>query len=346
MYGNDPTQPRAVIPVRMTVTGGGQEDEIFADGFDGSGSGNAATIAQTTDSTPVVLNSAACGNDDDQTTADNQYWRRYYFGEYGISSAAEVASVDVSVEQTSGTPSLTVTLYTIPHSVTVDTIDPTQLTQIGQATITVPSGATMTSVNVPIAGTVSDTVAHDLVVEVSTDDFRDGHVVLHRFDQLGGNPSQFPQLRGLWSLRADQAQRHRLCRHAHHRGRQRSLLIASVRSSRRVGGAETLLCLRRAAHSRPTGMAASTQDFSQFPRLFPQARSCHAAGEQVVAPARRGFSDAPRHHLGHSGRTCSPVDVAFAHSAMANDAAASPYKYVLPKGVRPDASTGAQLITC
>ena len=146
-------------------------DRIFANGFDADGNGGgSATLSQTTDMVPVALNSAACGHSADGTTADNQYWRRYYFREYAVTSAASVASVDVSVEQTMGAPNLTVTLYTIPHSVTLDTIDLGQLTQIGQASVLSPVNATLTSVNVPVSGTVSDTVGTDLVVEVSTDD--------------------------------------------------------------------------------------------------------------------------------------------------------------------------------
>jgi len=65
---------------------------------------------------------------------------------------------------------MTVTLYTIPHTVTVDTIDIGQLTPIGQAVVTSPVNAMLTSVTVPVTGTVADTVGNDLVVEVSTDD--------------------------------------------------------------------------------------------------------------------------------------------------------------------------------
>lgn len=146
-------------------------DRIFADGFDGSGAGGgSAALAETTDMTPVAQNSVACGHSSDGTTADNQYWRRYYFSDYQLTSAVDVSSVDVSVEQTTGAPNMTVTLYTTPHSVTVDTIDLSQLTQIGQATVAAPANAALTSINVPVSGTVADTVGTDLVVEVSTDD--------------------------------------------------------------------------------------------------------------------------------------------------------------------------------
>jgi len=174
IYGNDPAQSRAALPVSFTVTQGGPADEIFVDGFDSSGGGtggNSTILAQSTDTTPVAQNSIACGNNADGTTADNQYWRRYAFDEYGVTTAADVASADVSVEQTTGAPTMTVTLYTTPHAVTADTIDVSQLTQIGQTTVAAPANASLTSVNVPIIGTIADTVGSDLVVEVSTDDF-------------------------------------------------------------------------------------------------------------------------------------------------------------------------------
>ncbi|MEP7043170.1 MAG: DUF4394 domain-containing protein [Dokdonella sp.] len=172
VYGNDLSHSRIAIPVSLTVNPAGPVDEIFQDGFDGSGGGTGGTtaIAQTTDTTPVAQNSAACGDNTAGTTADNQYWRRYYFSEYALPTPASVASVDVSVEQTAGAPNVTVTLYTIPHSAAVDTIDLSQLTQIGQAVVASPANAAMTTLNVPVTGTVTDTTANDLVVEVSTDD--------------------------------------------------------------------------------------------------------------------------------------------------------------------------------
>jgi len=144
-------------------------DSIFANGFEGGTTGP-ATLSQVTDSTPVAQNSIACGHQDESTTTENQYWRRYYFADYAITGAIHVNSVDVSIEQVLGTPNLTVTLYTIPHTITVDTIDVGQLTQIGQVVVTTPPDAMMTSVNVPITGTIADTNGNDLVVEVSTDD--------------------------------------------------------------------------------------------------------------------------------------------------------------------------------
>jgi len=170
IYSNDPAHSRIAIPVHLAVTDSGPADTIFADGFDGSGGGGGtAVLAQTSSTTPIQGNSVAC-NDGSGTTSDNQYWRRYAFAEYGIASTASVSSVDVSIEQTAGAPSVTVTLYTIPHAVAADTIDLAELTEVGAATVPAPADAALTSFNVAVAGTIVDTTSSDLVVEVSTPD--------------------------------------------------------------------------------------------------------------------------------------------------------------------------------
>jgi hypothetical protein len=142
----------------------GVSDRVFADAFE-----SRVVLAQTTDTLPVAQNSIACAHNDG-TTTENQYWRRYAFGEHGVTTAASVTGVDLAVEHSTGAPNMTVTLYTIPHSVTADTIDVGQLTQIGQAVMASPADALLALVSVPVTGTVADTVGNDLVVEVSTDD--------------------------------------------------------------------------------------------------------------------------------------------------------------------------------
>jgi len=195
---------------------------IFSDGFDTGGNGGGTVIlAQTTDSTPVSQNSVACSDSAYGTTADNHYWRRYSFSDYAVASAASVTSMDISVQQTTAAPTLTVTLYTIPHSVVVDTIDLVQLRQIGLATLAAPSNAALTSVNVPVAGTVADTVGSDLVVDVSTDN----RSVNGTAFCIGSTPSAethpgLPQLDRMRAFDSDSHRRRRFPEHAHHPGRQ------------------------------------------------------------------------------------------------------------------------------
>ncbi|THD13406.1 hypothetical protein B1808_08485 [Pseudofulvimonas gallinarii] len=130
--------------------------------------GAGLTLSQNTSTVPMSAHSIACGASG--TTADNVFLRRFYFDEHpGLEGGADITSVDVSVEVVNlADVQATVQLYTVPSSTPVDTIPAlSSLTQIGTHTVTIPVGTALTSVNVPVTGTVSDTTANDLVVAVS-----------------------------------------------------------------------------------------------------------------------------------------------------------------------------------
>ncbi|HET9048340.1 MAG TPA: GEVED domain-containing protein [Chiayiivirga sp.] len=126
----------------------------------------AGDLSQMADNTPGDQG-VSCN--DGSTTDANSWWRRFYFNEHSfVAASTEVTKVTIStgsVDVAGGLPS-TINLYTIPHSVAVDTIDIGQLTLIGTASFTA-SGA-LTSIDVPVTGEISDTVAMDLVVEWTT----------------------------------------------------------------------------------------------------------------------------------------------------------------------------------
>jgi len=128
----------------------------------------ATDISQMADNTPGD-EGVSCGTQG-ASTADNSWWRRFYFNEHpAVGSSAAIESVTIStgsIDVTGGLPS-TINLYTIPHSVTVDTINTAQLTLIGTANFT--ASGSLTSITVPVTGTVADTVGMDLVVEWHTD---------------------------------------------------------------------------------------------------------------------------------------------------------------------------------
>jgi hypothetical protein len=103
------------------------------------------------------------------STADNSWWRRFYFSEYpGVGASMNVNSVTISSGSTgpTGLP-ITINLYTIPHGTPIDTIPTASLTLIGSGTGTIDSG--LLSVTIPVSGAVADTVGTDLVVEYHTD---------------------------------------------------------------------------------------------------------------------------------------------------------------------------------
>ncbi|HUD41558.1 MAG TPA: GEVED domain-containing protein [Dokdonella sp.] len=147
--------------------------------------GTAVDISQTASNAPEALNGVGCGSGDVATgsTADNSWWRRFYFDEHSISGSAQINTVTVATEAGPNMP-VTINVYTIPSSVAVDTIPTAQLTLIGTGTGTV--GGTLTTTTVPITGaTIADTSAVDLVVEYHVDGVPAGSGRLFP----GGNPS-------------------------------------------------------------------------------------------------------------------------------------------------------------
>lgn len=131
--------------------------------------GTTVDISQTASNAPEADNGVGCGSGDVATgsTADNSWWRRFYFSEHGISGSTQVNTVTVASEVGPTMP-VTINVYTIPSSVAVDTIPTAQLTLIGTGTGTV--GGTLTTTTVPITGaTIADTSGVDLVVEYHVD---------------------------------------------------------------------------------------------------------------------------------------------------------------------------------
>ncbi|MBN8727195.1 MAG: DUF11 domain-containing protein, partial [Xanthomonadales bacterium] len=129
----------------------------------------ATDISQMDDNSPGD-EGVACNLNDGTGVSDNSWWRRFYFNEHAnVGASANVVSVTISTGSTTlpgGVPS-TINLYTIPHSVTVNTIPTGQLTLIGTANFT--ATGSLQAITVPVTGAITDTVGKDLVVEWHTD---------------------------------------------------------------------------------------------------------------------------------------------------------------------------------
>lgn len=126
------------------------------------------SISQMADNTAGTTG-ASCGVQGAPGTTANSWWRRFYFSEYPqVGATAHVASVTIASGEpgANGVP-VSVNLYTIPHSTTVDTIPTAALTPIGSGSGTIDSG--YVTATIPVAGDVDDTVAKDLVVEYHID---------------------------------------------------------------------------------------------------------------------------------------------------------------------------------
>jgi|GEM_PF-5424211 len=131
--------------------------------------GTAVDISQTASNAPITANGVGCGSGSGATgsTADNSWWRRFYFNEHSISGSVQINTVTVATESGPNMP-VTINVYTIPASVPVDTIPTAQLTLIGTGTGTV--GGTLTTTTVPITGgLVDDATGKNLVVEYHVD---------------------------------------------------------------------------------------------------------------------------------------------------------------------------------
>ncbi len=165
-----PVGTAASVAMRPAVVSTGSETLVMSDRPVARGHAieivEDTQISQMTDNTPVSPNGISCGTTG-VNTADNSWWRRFYFNEHpAVGSSASITAVTVAVESGPNVPA-TINLYTIPHSVTVDTIPAAQLTLIGSTTTTI--GGTLTSVTIPVTGTVADTANQDLVVEYHID---------------------------------------------------------------------------------------------------------------------------------------------------------------------------------
>lgn len=140
------------------------------------------TISQMQDNT-IGNDGVGCGDNGEtdpaaESTADNSWWRRFYFDEHPeVGASANVASVTIGAGQNGSglvitAMPVTINLYTIPHSTPVDTISRDALTLIGTGTGTIDSGNV--TATIPVTGAVDDTVANDLVVEFHVDGNQDG----------------------------------------------------------------------------------------------------------------------------------------------------------------------------
>lgn len=126
-------------------------------------------MAQMQDNTPVSGNGVACTvGTNPGATRDTSWWRRFYFSEHPLVGAStQIDAVTIASERGPVIP-VTINVYTMPRSVTSETIDTEQLTLIGSGRGSV--GGTLALSRIALYNTVVvDTNANDLVVEYHID---------------------------------------------------------------------------------------------------------------------------------------------------------------------------------
>jgi len=125
-------------------------------------------LTQSGSMTITIGNSVSCN--DGGLHTDNYYYRRFDLDtNFAATGNVTIASVDVGVEQatgTGGTQPLTVNLYAIPNASTLTVAN--LGSPIGTANISLPDGGGVLQ-NVAVAGSLNG-LTHDLVVEVYSPD--------------------------------------------------------------------------------------------------------------------------------------------------------------------------------
>ncbi|MBO9663304.1 FG-GAP repeat protein [Dokdonella sp.] len=159
----------ASATLRLANDGGGTSLRFAVD--------DGRTLTQTSDESPAagvgkVLPMCADGVCQEISgTSGTSWYRRFYFDEHPqVGATAAVDAVTIGIERSPAGMPLTINLYTAPHAMPVDTLDPAQLTPIGSATVTA-DGTPDTMLRIPVSGTIDDTAGKDLVVEYSVEDF-------------------------------------------------------------------------------------------------------------------------------------------------------------------------------
>ncbi|HUJ61249.1 MAG TPA: hypothetical protein VLX92_22250, partial [Kofleriaceae bacterium] len=104
----------------------------------------------------VYGQSIACGDNGDDNTTDNTWWRVYKPSDYGVNDTFHVTEVDVSVQETSTTPTITVNVGTYAGTIDAATINTAQITNLATAQAPAPptSGQTGESLKFPITATI------------------------------------------------------------------------------------------------------------------------------------------------------------------------------------------------
>jgi hypothetical protein len=179
-----PAQP-AIVPESLAISlaAGANVSSTLRLSNDGGGTSlrfaldDGGTLTQMSDELPaagVGKVQATCANSGCQEivgTSGTSWYRRFYFDEHPqVGATATVDAVTVGIERAPAGIPLTINLYTVPHAMPADTLDPAQLTPIGSATVTA-DGTPDTMLRIPVSGTVDDTAGKDLVVEYSVEDF-------------------------------------------------------------------------------------------------------------------------------------------------------------------------------
>ncbi len=115
------------------------------------------TLTETPGGSMVYSNSIACSNNTDGTTRDNIWYRAYQLSDTPmITGAFDITSIVVSVQESAGTPTITIKVGSYSGALDGTTINSAQITSLAMTTYPVPAttGQTGETLSIPIAATI------------------------------------------------------------------------------------------------------------------------------------------------------------------------------------------------
>lgn len=156
-------------------TTGGSDSTVQLDAMIDAASGIDSSLMTTLTETPggtmMYMASIACANSTDGTTRDNIWYRAYQLADYPmITGAFTISSINVSVQESKGTPTITVKVGSYAGTLDGTTINAAQITPLAMQAQAVPVSMDMLgeNLNVPIAATIP--AGGKFVVQVSAPD--------------------------------------------------------------------------------------------------------------------------------------------------------------------------------
>jgi hypothetical protein len=163
-----PGTPDAMIPGRPDAMIPGTPDAPVVNQPDAMMS-TPVTMSETGSSTIEPGTAVSCNQNTTYYTAENSYYRAFRPSDFGVSGAFHVANVAFAVESATagaGSQSVTVKIHSYTGTLGGSSLDTSQMTQLGTATVVVPDTSAGETVTANVTATVpagSNFVAEVLV---------------------------------------------------------------------------------------------------------------------------------------------------------------------------------------
>jgi len=112
------------------------------------------TLRETSDNAIAANNSITCKSNSDGASSDQTWFRAFALADFGITGPFHVTRVDFGIQESAGTPSVTVQVGTYAGAVGATTLDPSLITPLASSSVVIPATTTGEMIGVPITADV------------------------------------------------------------------------------------------------------------------------------------------------------------------------------------------------